>query len=63
MLLLDVLIGPLALVFLIIVKNMVDVIDAAIPIVQILFKAEVCVLGTSIRRKNVKLKDVLSSVL
>jgi hypothetical protein len=48
-LLLDALIGPLALVFLINVKNMVDVIDAAIPIVQNLLKAEFCVLGTVIR--------------
>ena len=63
MLLLDALIGPLALVFLIDVKNMVGVINAAIPIVQILLKAEVCVLGTAIRRKHAKLKDVLSSVL
>ena len=63
MLLLDALIGPLALVFLIDVKNMVDIIDAAIRIVQILLKAEVCVLGTVIRRKSVKLKDALSSVL
>ena len=63
MLLLDALIGPLALVFLIDVKNMVNVIDAAIPIVQILLKADVCVLGMVIRIRNVKLKDVLSSVL
>ena len=45
------------------VKNMMGVIDAAIPIVRILLKAEVCVLGTAIRRKHAKLKDVLSSVL
>ena len=64
MLLLDALIGPLALVFLIDVKNMVGVIDATILIVRILLKAEVCVLlGTAIRRKHAKLKDVLSSVL
>jgi hypothetical protein len=62
-LLLDGLIGPLALVFLIDVKNMVGVIDAAIQNVQILLKAEVCVLGTVIRRKHAKLKDVLSSAL
>ena len=63
MLLLDALIGPLALVFLIDVKNMVGIIDAAIQNVQILLKAEVFVLGTVIRRKHVKLKDVLSSML
>ena len=63
MLLLNALIGPLALVFLIDVKNMVGVIDAAIPIVRILLKAEVCVLGMVKRRKHAKLKDVLSSVL
>ena len=60
---LDALIGPLALVFLIDVKNMVGVIDAAIPIVRILLKAEVGVFGTVIRRKHAKLKVVLSSVL
>ncbi len=60
---LDALIGPLALVFLINVKNMVGVIDAAILIVQILLKAEVCVFGMVIRRKHAKLKDVPSSVL
>ena len=48
MLLLDALICPLALVFLIDVKNMVGVIDAAIPIVRILLKAEVGVLDTVI---------------
>ena len=58
---LDALIGPLALVFLIDVKNMVGVIDAAIQNVQILLKAEVFVLGTAIRRKHAKLKDALRS--
>ena len=54
----------MALGFLIDVKNMVCVIlDAAIPIVRILLKAEAGVLGTVIRRKHAKLKDVLSSVL
>ena len=62
MLLLNALIGPLALVSLIDVKNMVDIIDAAIRIVQILLKAEDCVLGMVIRRKGVKLKDVVISV-
>ena len=59
--LLDALIGPLALVFLIDVKNMVGVIDAAIQNVQILLKAEVFVLDTVIRRKHAKLKDALRS--
>ena len=45
MLLLDALIGPLALVFLIDVKNMVDVIDAAIQIAEIKLNLDVCVLG------------------
>ena len=42
---------------------MVGIIDAAILNVQILLKAEVCVLGTVIRRKHAKLKDVLRSAL
>ena len=58
---LDALIGPLALVFLIDVKNMVGVIDAAMQNVQKLLKAEVFVLGTVIRRKHAKLKDALRS--
>ena len=61
MLLLDAFIGPLALVFLIDVKNLVGIIDAAMQNVQILLKAEVFVLGTVIRRKHAKLKDALRS--
>ena len=63
MLLLDASIGPLALVFLINVKNMADVIDAAIQIVRILLKAMVCVLGRVIKSQHAILMDVRSSAL
>ncbi len=63
MLLLDALIGQLALVFLIDVKNMVGVVNAHIQIVRILLKAEVCVSGMGIKSQNAKLMDVMSRAL
>ena len=63
MLLLDALIGQLALVFLINVKNMVGVVNAHIQIVRILLKAEVCVSGMGIKSQNAKLMDVMSRAL
>jgi hypothetical protein len=62
-LLLDALIGQLALVFLIDVKNMVGVVNAHIQIVRILLKAEVCVSGMGIKSQNAKLMDVMSRAL
>ena len=56
-------IGQLALVFLIDVKNMADVIDAAIQTTKIKLNRDVCVLGMGVKSLNAKLMDVKSRAL
>jgi hypothetical protein len=62
-LLLDVPIAQQVLVFQIYVKNMGDVIDAAIQIAKIKLNLDVCVLGTGVKSLDAKLMDVKSRAL
>ena len=62
-LLLDAPIRQQVLVFQIYVKNMVDVIDAAIQIAEIKLNLDVCVLGTGVKSLDAKLMDVTSRAL